>query len=1139
MKKSVGLLLMVVLGACSSTGDTVLAGPDTLDMSGVADVGMAEIALPDGVEVLEVDLPGRVDQWTFDTGPDLPFQACDPGEGCFLDPCAENSQCQSGWCVEHMGEGICTQLCTEECPPGWTCNSVGSGPDLNYICVSGVANLCKPCATTEGCKAPGGADDVCVDYGEEGSYCGGACTLDQDCPWGFSCLTTVTVDGIATLQCVADAGVCPCTGKSIELSLSTPCEQTTEFGTCLGKRYCSEEGLTACDAKTPAEEVCNGLDDNCDGDLDEDSCDDDNACTADTCLGEEGCQHEPLEAGECFDGNPCTVADHCVAGECIGTPALCNDDNPCTDDSCDETGGCIFTDNTAKCDDGDVCTVGDLCDAGLCAGYSVNCQCESDIDCAQLEDDDVCNGTLVCDTNSIPHLCVVDPGTVKECPVPQGLGAFCLAAVCDSETGACSIVPANEGFSCNDTNACTMGEYCVDGECSEGIAVNCNDGNLCTDDVCDPQEGCKHTPNAAPCNDSDPCTTNDFCTAGNCVGGSEVDCDDGDLCNGAESCDQALGCIPGEALTCDDGDICNGLESCHAQMGCQAGIGLLCADNNLCNGAESCDPVKGCQAGVPLVCDDSDLCNGIESCEPQVGCLDGVELLCDDSNVCTDNSCHAKEGCIFAANEALCDDGNACTIGDHCAGGKCLFTGSPDCDDSNVCTKDSCDPDSGCAQTAISAACDDGDPCTINDQCADGACGSGPQVDCDDGNPCTDDTCNEQGLCEHLANAADCNDGNECTVGDHCADGNCSNGGLVNCDDKDVCTTDSCDPAEGCVHLLNNAPCDDEDVCTTGDHCQLGECEGGGELNCNDGNLCTDDSCNPQSGCTFTPNAAPCNDGNACTTVDLCAGGGCFGSQPPDCDDQKVCTTDSCDIDVGCVSINNTVGCNDGNLCTTGDICADGSCQPGDALNCDDSNGCTDDSCAPDTGCVNTPNTDGCDDDNACTANDICANAECDGDVISCGDNDSCTTDTCNADTGCVYTPISPCCGNGVKEAGEACDDGNDVAGDGCENNCTSTPSQKCSVVAKAACAAKGWQYVGGTTGNIVCTIDGRGTGANCDTCSTYNIFVWQNGSKELHCLGHNYSTVAGKYYSAHTPCVCGNNLDLCGSWDMKNCTPD
>ena len=1087
MKRLSGLMIVAVLAACSSTGETVVADVDVNGGSQFGDFRGEQTAAPDLMDLVAPDLPGQTDEWNFDVGPDEPFVPCSPGDGCFLDPCSENAQCQSGWCVEHMGEGVCTQLCTEECPPGWACKSVGSGPDLNYVCVSGVANLCKPCATTEGCKAPGGAQDVCVDYGAEGAFCGGSCMADEDCPWGFSCAASKTVDGVETVQCVADAGVCPCTGKSVELSLSTPCEQVTEFGTCLGKRYCAEEGLTACDAAIPAAEVCNGVDDNCDGDIDEETCDDGNACTADECLGVDGCQYSSLEAGECFDGNPCTVADHCVAGICTGTPALCNDDNPCTDDSCDETGGCIFTNNTSKCDDGDVCTVGDVCEDGLCAGYTVNCQCDVTADCAPLEDGDLCNGTLVCDTGSLPHKCIVDLGTVKDCPVPQGQGAFCLAAACDVLTGGCSIESANEGFACNDGNACTMGEQCVDGECTAGVGVNCNDGNPCTDDVCDPQQGCLSTPNAAPCNDGNPCTANDFCAAGECTGGSEVDCDDGDACNGAEDC----------------------------------------------------DPVKGCIAGAPLVCSDGDLCNGVESCHKLLGCQPGVILNCNDGNVCTDDNCHAKQGCVHQLNNGGCDDGNACTVGDHCADGVCTYEGGLDCDDGNVCTKDSCAPAGGCQHVAATGACDDGNPCTINDKCDNGNCSSGPQVNCDDGNPCTDDACDEQGLCVHLANDAGCDDGNACTIGDHCAGGLCANGGLEDCDDQDVYTTDSCNPVNGCVHLLNTAPCDDGDTCTTGDHCQLGDCTGSGSLTCNDGNPCTDDACDPQAGCTFTPNTAPCNDGNACTAVDLCAAGACYGSQSPDCDDQNICTNDGCDIAAGCVNTNNTVGCNDGNLCTVGDICAEGSCQPGGALNCDDANGCTDDSCAPETGCVHTPNADGCNDGNACTENDACTNAECDGDVISCTDDDKCTTDSCNADSGCVYTPISPCCGNGVKEAGEQCDDGNSVAGDGCENNCTSTPTQACSVVAKAACAAKGWQHVGGYDGNIVCTIDGRSTGNNCDTCSTYNIFVWKNGSKELHCPQYNYSTVAGKYYSAHTPCSCGDNLDVCGNWDMKNCTPD
>jgi hypothetical protein len=56
------------------------------------------------------------------------------------------------------------------------------------------------------------------------------------------------------------------------------------------------------------------------------------------------------------------------------------------------------------------------------------------------------------------------------------------------------------------------------------------------------------------------------------------------------------------------------------------------------------------------------------------------------------------------------------------------------------------------------------------------------------------------------------------------------------CDDNNVCTTDSCDPATGCVN--SQITCADTDPCTT-------------------------DSCDPASGCTFTP--IPECGGQGCT----------------------------------------------------------------------------------------------------------------------------------------------------------------------------------------------------------------------------------------------------------------------------------
>lgn len=65
----------------------------------------------------------------------------------------------------------------------------------------------------------------------------------------------------------------------------------------------------------------------------------------------------------------------------------------------------------------------------------------------------------------------------------------------------------------------------------------------------------------------------------------------------------------------------------------------------------------------------------------------------------------------------------------------------------------------------------------------------------------------------------------------------------------------------------------------------------------------------------------------------------------------------------------------------------------------------------------------------------------CPADVSECDDLNTCTTDSltgqasdCSAT--CVNAPITPCCGNGIKEGTEVCDDGNQVDKDGCNNTC-------------------------------------------------------------------------------------------------------
>ena len=933
--------LLIALAACSTTpGQTVTADNTIADAAGEVTV---DLALPEVVPDAAEDLPAQLDLWTFDNGPDVPFVECAPGEGCFLDPCTQNEQCQSGWCVEHMGDGVCTQLCTEECPPGWGCKPVGSGgPDLTYVCVSSHANLCRPCSTGADCKGMGGTEDVCLDYGAEGSFCGGTCGADEDCPWGFSCATTVTVNDISTLQCVADAGVCPCTARSVALSLFTPCEVTNEFGSCDGQRVCMEEGITDCDAAIPQAESCDGVDDDCDGSVDEPNefegkfvplCDDSNPCTDDACLGAEGCSYIALTEGECLDGDACTIGDHCEAGTCIGAPIDCDDDNPCTDDVCDGLGGCDYLANYADCDDGDPCTVSDSCHDTLCTGFAVACNCTEDADCVPLDDGDPCSGTLFCNLEELPYKCQVAPQTIVTCDPPVGPNAFCLASVCNSDSGKCETVPAQEGFACDDVDSCTVGDSCQEGTCAGSIPANCNDGNPCTTDLCDANLGCQHEDNTLPCQDGNACTIGDQCGGGECLAGAPADCDDG--------------------------------------------------------------------------------------------------------NICTEDSCSPESGCQHQNNSLPCQDGNACTLGDQCVNGACMSETTLDCDDKNPCTDDTCTPAGGCQHSNNAAPCSDQNACTLNDSCGGGLCKPGPSLACNDGNLCTDDTCNPALGCLYEANSLPCDDGNACTLSDGCEEGVCTSSVAMKCDDDNVCTTDQCSPVQGCVHALNSAPCDDGDLCTTKDLCHLGECIGSQPLTCNDNNPCTDDSCAPEAGCLFAPNVANCDDGDLCTTGDGCSNGWCKGTTLL-CNDNNLCTDDSCDANLGCQFAPNALPCDDGNACTANDACTGGVCGGPDQVDCNDENLCTDDSCDPESGCVNANNTVPCDDQNKCTVTDGCTGGTCLGSgALACDDDDACTTDSCDPQQGCVNAAITPCCGNGVKDGAEECDGDDDTACPGkCGNDC-------------------------------------------------------------------------------------------------------
>lgn len=562
-------------------------------------------------------------------------------------------------------------------------------------------------------------------------------------------------------------------------------------------------------------------------------------------------------------------------------------------------------------------------------------------------------------------------------PVP--VESMCQREQCDGQ-GACVQVPVADGTPCDPgppREPCTT-YACLAGEClpSEG----CDDGNLCTEDSCVTETGaCQQTPlTGGPCEDDDPCTLDESCFAGMCVGKPNP-CDDQDPCTD-DRCAKETGCVhpPLSGVPCDDGDWCTRDDACQGGQ-CKPGAYLLCDDGNRCT-TDHCNPATGdCEftpttsgcddgdlctepdrckngkcVGTPKDCDDQDPCTA-DSCQPGTGCVHPVipgckpcetDGDCDDGNPCTKETCATGE-CVYEGLTGTdCSDGNPCTLGDVCQDGACASGAMKECDDQKVCTDDSCDPSTGqCAHKFNTLSCDDGSPCTLQDQCFQGSC-IGTPVSCDDGNVCTNDSCDlATGKCVNAYNAKPCDDGKFCTVNDQCSQGACA-GSVVTCNDNNPCTKDSCDEAnDKCVN----------DPITGCLNCAL-------DKDCNDGNACTQGKC-VNSKCEFTLlNGTPCEDGNKCTANDSCKSGACQPGIPVVCT-SKVCNTVTCDPAKGCVHTPQTGGtCDDGDACTAPDQCVAGSCVAGPLLCCE-----------------GKPDGTACSDQDASTGPDFCIRGRCRG----------------------------------------------------------------------------------------------------------------------------------------------------------------
>ncbi len=846
-------------------------------------------------------------------------------------PCHDHSDCgdpsasSPNLCVMFGGgERYCGGWCGsgQSCPEGYECTDAENEGLTSPQCLP----VSGECECSDLAKAAGAAT-TCINENEHG-----ACQGERVC----------TEDGLAECDAAVPAGEeCndeddDCDGEVDEDLGSTTCglgicEHTVD--NCAGgvPQVCNaEEGSGV--------EQCDGQDNDCDGEVDEDSPDTDGDGLAD-CVdddddddgvfdGADNCPLTPNEGQENFDfdgqGDACDQDDDndqspddgdCEPNDQFSYPgaeevcdgkdndcdlwvdeATCDDENPCTDDTCDPEAGCLFVSNTIPCDDANPCTAGEGCQEGECVGGVNVCPCTTDEECDALGFVGGCVGALYCDVSELPYACVVDPSGAIPCPAPE---SQCQESTCDVNSGECMVTDLPPDAPCDDGSACTIYDKCVSGVCMAGALTSCEDANQCTADSCDAALGCQFQPlSGVPCEDGTVCSVGDHCMNGDCVTGDPLQCDDGNLCTD-DSCEAAAGCV-----------------HVHNQAGCD--------DGNACTVNDTCS----------------------------AGWCVGTIYSCNDANPCTDDYCDAVDGCLTIANSSLCDDEDPCTVDDVCQAGACVGGGPTDCNDGNPCTIDSCSPEWGCLHTASNSPCDDNNPCTSGDYCADELCLPGEPVVCNDENPCTDDSCHPSSGCVFTINTLPCDDGNMCTTKDVCADGACEGGPDLGCDDGNPCTDNFCEPESGCQAEANEALCNDENPCTDNDYCEGGECLGGGPTDCDDENPCTADSCDPAQGCLYEPEDGPCQDDSACTDNDYCEGGNCQGGAPVDCDDGDLCTDDLCASDTGCYYEYNSAPCDDGDPCTFADSCTQGECLPGGAALCDDSDPCTEDTCEEGGGCT-------------------------------------------------------------------------------------------------------------------------------------------------------------------------------------------
>lgn len=591
----------------------------------------------------------------------------------------------------------------------------------------------------------------------------------------------------------------------------------------------------------------------------------------------------------------------------------------------------------------------------------------------------------------------------------------------------------------NITPTCTpqcSGRLCGDNGCG-GVCGVCNDGNDCTNDVCNEETGTCSATNyvtGTACDDGFFCTVGEYCTAGTCGNGTAKSCQD-------------------EATPCQTGYCNENTNACEFE---DFADGQSCDDGLYCTVGEYCTN-GACTNGTPKSCSQlTDDCN-VGECDEEL-------------NSCVANS-SIKEG-------SSCNDGNICTSNDECTGGECIGGPAVDCSHlDSQCAAGACDSVTGdCISLPINngLACDDGKFCKVDTVCTNGTCGGGKDYDCSSvEEECVVGICNENfQRCDPVPvpDGGSCDDGVFCTVGETCTNGLCGEGTARDCSSlTDQCNVGYCDSvADACVAntlAKHGDACDDGRYCTLEDTCDNGVCTGGSIRTCSSyTTTCKVGTCDLIADvCYGDPDpkeGQSCDDGLFCTEDTICSSGTCSGGTPVDCSSySNQCNTGYCDEDLNKCSTEydskENQSCDDGKYCTVGERCRRGDCTSGDQRNCDTyADQCNVGLCDEnlDT-CYSEPNVmngSSCNDSQYCTVGEKCNNGVCEGgnarDCSAAVTEEQCQEGVCNEDAN-ICQAVS-------ANEGASCDDGLFcVVNESCQNGVCTGDMKDCSgVVTDSQC---------------------------------------------------------------------------------------